>query len=60
MSTDNRDLGAGLRPLNGVPTLFINGKPQRPMSFQWGLERWPFDVTQERKGQHMAASPPLP
>ena len=30
------------------------------MSFQWGLERWPFDVTQERKGPHMAASPFLP
>ena len=54
--TADRDSGAELRPLNGVPTLFINGEPQGPMSFQWGLERWPFDVTQAGKGQHMAAA----
>ena len=60
MATVCADRGSELRPLNGVPTLFINGEPQGPMSFQWGLERWPFDVTQERKGPHRAASPPLP
>ena len=38
MATVCADRGSELRPLNGVPTLFINGEPQGPMSFQWGLE----------------------
>jgi len=40
MPDTRSNIGAELRPLNGVPTLFVNGVPQGPMSFQWGPDEW--------------------
>jgi hypothetical protein len=55
MSNSRSELGAQVRPLNGVPTLFVNGVPQGPMSFQWGFGRSAEEEDPKKRAQMSAA-----